>query len=227
MKRPLALRGLIGQNTLYFTAFALFLIIGGILLLCIETGEDIFFFSARRSSLGDAFFRYVTKMGEAPIYLLAIAVLLFVRYRYALSVPLLGFIVTFVSYWSKQYFRHDRPLPYLSKLGTFDQLNLVEGVTVHSGSNGFPSGHAMSAFAICTFLALCLPYKRRLALPLFALALLVGLSRIYLVQHFLKDVYLGAVLGVLLAMGWYYLQSLPKKAWLDGRLGGRRHSHQV
>ena len=42
---------------------------------------------------------------------------------------------------------------------------------------------------------------------LFTIALIVGISRVYLVQHFLKDVYLGAIMGVLIAMGWYYIQA--------------------
>ncbi|MBK8704891.1 MAG: phosphatase PAP2 family protein [Saprospiraceae bacterium] len=37
------------------------------------------------------------------------------------------------------------------------------------------------------------------------IALLVGFSRIYLIQHFLKDVYLGAIMGVAIAVIWYWL----------------------
>jgi membrane-associated phospholipid phosphatase len=44
------------------------------------------------------------------------------------------------------------------------------------------------------------------------------LSRIYLTQHFFKDVYLGAFMGVIIAMFWYYIQYLPKMGWLDKSL---------
>ena len=58
-----------------------------------------------------------------------------------------------------------------------------------------------------------------------AVALLAGLSRIYLVQHFFQDVYAGAILGVLLALFWYMAQY---RLWpephrrMDGRLSLRR-----
>jgi membrane-associated phospholipid phosphatase len=217
MKRLPPIIALIRENRWYFIASASFFVAGAILLLLMQTGDETFFFSARRSAFGDGLFRYSTKLGEELSYFLALGILLFVRFRHALALPLLGLLVTILSYWTKAFFQHDRPKPFLSKLGTFDELNLVEGVVVHSGANGFPSGHAMSAFALSTFLALCLPAKRRLGPALFGLALLVGISRIYLVQHFLKDVYLGAAMGMLLAIGWYYLHHLPRAHWLDRR----------
>jgi membrane-associated phospholipid phosphatase len=222
MKRLPSLIALVRENRWYFIASAGFFAAGAILLLLIQTGDETFFFSARRSALADGLFRHGTKLGEGLAYFLALGILLFVRFRHALAVPWLGLMVTILSYGAKSYFHHDRPKPYLSKLGTFDELNLVEGVVVHSGANGFPSGHAMSAFALCTFLALCLPGKRRLGLALFGVALLVGISRIYLVQHFLKDVYLGAAMGILLAVGWYYLHHLPRAGWLDRRWRWRK-----
>ncbi|HRF40255.1 MAG TPA: phosphatase PAP2 family protein, partial [Saprospiraceae bacterium] len=45
--------------------------------------------------------------------------------------------------------------------------------------------------------------KRGWPLLLFAVALTVGVSRMYLVQHFWKDVYFGALIGVVLAWGVY------------------------
>ena len=122
-------------------------------------------------------------------------------------VPLLGFSVSVISYLTKTYFGHDRPSLYFRKLGMLDEINLVEGIVLNGGTTSFPSGHTMSAFALYAFLAFCLPKKKWLAALLFLIALLVGISRIYLVQHFLQDVYLGAILGVLIGMGWYWIQS--------------------
>lgn len=66
----------------------------------------------------------------------------------------------------------------------------------------FPSGHATTAFAAATFLGL---WKPRWAPVTFALAGLVGVSRIYLGAHFPSDVLAGAALGTgvaLLAWRW-------------------------
>jgi membrane-associated phospholipid phosphatase len=57
----------------------------------------------------------------------------------------------------------------------------------------------MAAFAFFSFLAFCIPQKRWAALLLFLAALLVGVSRVYLGQHFEEDVLLGSVLGLLLS----------------------------
>lgn len=74
----------------------------------------------------------------------------------------------------------------------------IHGVT-HSGWNSFPSGHTASAFALATIL--CLHSKTKwLQFIYFTLALLVGYSRIYLGQHFLVDVYFGAIIGMI--TGW-------------------------
>ncbi len=218
MKQAASLKGLLRENRFYFSAFALFLASAGILLCFIQTGDEIFFFSERRTFSGDLFFRYFTRMGEGPVYLLALAALLFLRYRHALAVPLLGFTVSVLSFLSKSFFAHDRPAAFFRKQGILDQIEAVDGVYLNVGATSFPSGHAMSAFALFTFLALCLPHKRWAALALFAMALLVGVSRIYLVQHFLKDVYLGAIMGVLIALIWHYLQFKPRAHWLDRSL---------
>lgn len=221
MKRAFTLPPLLKENRWFFLPFGLFLAIGALLLLQMDTGDEIFFFSDRRTFFGDLFFRYFTRAGEELGYFLALGILLFVRYRHAVAIPLLGLSVGLMSFLAKAFFRHDRPFPYLRKLGLFDQVNVVDGVTLNGGANSFPSGHTMSAFALFAFLALCLPRKRFTGPLLFLAALLVGISRIYLVQHFLKDIYIGAILGVLIALSWHYLQYRFRAPWMEQRLGWR------
>jgi membrane-associated phospholipid phosphatase len=68
-------------------------------------------------------------------------------------------------------------------------------------SPSFPSGHAMTAFAAAAAVGVFHP---RLRWPLYGLAALVGLSRIYLGVHFTLDVLVGSALGigVGLAVAW-------------------------
>ena len=204
-----SLTRLISENPVFFGCFAFFLLGGGILLLNIETGDAIRYFSDHRATWSDLFFTYGTRLGEEYTYLLVFAIGLFVRFRYSFLILLTGFVVTGVSYGTKAFFAHDRPITYFRKLQSLGEINLIEGIELHSGATSFPSGHTMSAFALFGLLAMLVPRKRWVGLWFFVLSLIVGLSRIYLVQHFLKDVYLGAIIGIVLAM----LLVLANRRW--------------
>ncbi len=193
------------NNPYFYSLFVGFLLVGAVMLALIDQGADILFVNQYRSDFGDAFFRFATMLGEAYIYIPALIILLFVKYRHAAAVPLLGITVILASGISKQFFAHERPFLFFKNAGLLDQIDPVTGVAMHGGLTSFPSGHTMSAFAIFAFLAFSLPEKKGLGALLFLIALLVGFSRIYLIQHFLKDVYLGAIMGVTIAVIWYWL----------------------
>jgi membrane-associated phospholipid phosphatase len=63
-------------------------------------------------------------------------------------------------------------------------------------SRSFPSGHTAAAFAFATGVAPVLPAA---ALPLYAMAALVGYSRVHTGVHYPLDVVSGALCGVALA----------------------------
>lgn len=66
-----------------------------------------------------------------------------------------------------------------------------------AGFISFPSGHAVTAFALAFALSRVYP---RYALLFYGLAGLVALSRVYLAKHFPSDVVAGAAIGIL--AGW-------------------------
>lgn len=66
----------------------------------------------------------------------------------------------------------------------------------------FPSGHAMSAFAIAV--PLCIFYPD-LQAPLLVLSLSIAVSRVILGMHFVSDVVVGSLLGAGLGYGSYLL----------------------
>jgi undecaprenyl-diphosphatase len=63
-------------------------------------------------------------------------------------------------------------------------------------NSSMPSSHAANAFALAAVLG-----RRRVwyAIPIWALAALVGFSRVYLNRHYLSDVLVGALIGVVCA----------------------------
>lgn len=191
--------------------FALFLL-GGIPFLIADQGALLIQLNDHRSPGGDLFFRWFTKVGEGYGYLAVFLLLLVYKRRAAWGVPLLGVAVSLVALIGKTLFQHPRPYLYFEQQGLLAQLELIPGVKMHKGLTSFPSGHTMAAFALFTFLALCFPRKPWLSLTCFCIALLVGVSRMYLVQHFFEDVYSGALLGLGLGMlAYYFLNQIEQK----------------
>ena len=66
----------------------------------------------------------------------------------------------------------------------------------------FPSGH--TAVTFCAAAVLLIFYKAK-AVPAVILALLIGLSRIYLGEHYVTDVVGGIVIGSLCGVTGYYI----------------------
>lgn len=206
------------NNKYFFTCFLLFLIIGGIILSQINKPDTIFFFSERRSSFGDLFFSYFTKVGEEIFYLIFFIIFLFKKIRYAILIPLVGGVVMVISTILKNHFKHDRPLMFLENMDLDSQVNFVEGIKLYTGQTSFPSGHTMSGFALYGMIAFIISGKRIWGVLFFVIALLIGVSRIYLVQHFFQDVYVGGTIGVLISIFIYLTQSrilLDENHWLN------------
>jgi len=190
------------RSFLYF--FFVWLVIGSYFLMTIEKGDAILFFNQNRSDFWDFFFIFVTKLGEEGIYIVLILGSLFVRFRYSILFLLTGISVTIVAFLAKSFFQYDRPFTFFTKKGMIEEIDFIEGVHILKGTTSFPSGHTMSAFAVYGLLYLLLR-KRWWGLPIFIVALLVGLSRVYLVHHFLMDIYLGSILGLMIAYLLYFL----------------------
>ncbi len=92
----------------------------------------------------------------------------------------------------KHLFGRSRPRLY-DVVGPFH----FDMISLNASYASFPSGHAVTAFAMATALAYLAP---RLTPALFFLAVLVGASRVALQAHYLSDVLAGAGLGVGSAM---------------------------
>ncbi len=80
----------------------------------------------------------------------------------------------------------------------FTQLKNVRVVGLRPVDLSYPSGHAAMAFNVATLMAWGLPLAWPLRAALYALAGLVGYSRLHLGVHFPLDVLSGGLLGT----GW-------------------------
>lgn len=84
----------------------------------------------------------------------------------------------------KLLLNRERPYNILEHLHTF-------GIELRDYS--FPSGHTTASFSLATTIALNIP---GLSLLVFFLALIIGLSRVYLGVHYPTDVVAGIMLGL-------------------------------
>ena len=76
-------------------------------------------------------------------------------------------------------------------------------------TSSFPSGHASSSFACALVLARFAP---RLTIPLFVLAALIAVSRVYVGVHYPLDILAGAVLGTVLATALLRLPGVLRRS---------------
>ena len=142
----------------------------------------------------DSFFYYITYLGDGLIFIPVFLLLLFRSYvlsaLFAFFVAFEALIVQVVL--KKGLLAHlDRPSAYIEN---FDSLHQIAGVDLHA-LHTFPSGHTQSVFLVAFFLALAFRKGPWLNLLLIGLAVLTGLSRVYILQHFFVDVWFGAFIG--------------------------------
>jgi membrane-associated phospholipid phosphatase len=104
----------------------------------------------------------------------------------------------------------------------YSNIVTVPGVELHTGQTSFPSGHTMAGFGLYSILTLMAGKKKqRWGFALALAAISVGVSRIFLVQHFLPDVLSGALLGLLVSSLVWRLDGTPffqRMHWLDRHL---------
>lgn len=151
------------------------------------------------SPLADTFFKYVTYLGDG-VFCVVLGIGLWFRARkkaylligaYAIS----GILAQLIK--NVGFPKEPRPVEYFA--GMINSLHTVSGVEL-SHWNSFPSGHTTSAFALFALLTLWTP-KPWLKVGCLVMACLIGFSRMYLLQHFMVDVYAGSLLGTLTAWG--------------------------
>lgn len=193
----------------YVVAFVSFWLGGFCIWLTLREGAELYYFKALRSSELDVVMLWITRLSEEWMYIVLVLGLLFFDRWKSLFVGLSGLTSMLFSALLKGYFELPRPRIWLSVRHKLEEFDTIPGHYIHDGFNSFPSGHTMSAFLLATTLSMLFPKGRFFFL---VLAILVGLSRIYLVQHFLEDVLFGSILGVVLSIGLsYFIQYLKSR----------------
>jgi len=165
-------------------------------VLFLSKGELELLINQNHSPILDVFFKYITHLGDGSLLAILLVVLLFYNYSSAILTTFTIVLQSiFVSIFKRWIFKGlERPLAFF---GDEISLNFVEGVNVHS-SNTFPSGHTATGFALFALVFIVINNRGVIiSTLLFFLAFCVGFSRVYLLQHFVIDVYFGAIFGLI------------------------------
>lgn len=151
----------------------------------------------------DTFFKYYTFVGDGIFAVLIGLIVLVINIRNGVFILTSYIISGIITSGLKNYVYDDVNRPHFV-FGYFVkhiQLKYIQGVDM-VGQNSFPSGHATSAFALFTCLALLTDNKYFKTL-FFVLAFGAAFSRTYLSQHWLVDITIGSLIGTFTALLFY------------------------
>ena len=170
------------------------------ILCCLLGIAQIFFSQAQLflfinqfvSSKIDFIFFVLTWLGSGWAYAVVCLLILFFQKKYfwlsVISFAATGLIAQAIKYLIPQ---NPRPLTFFSSTHTTIKIsNLAEQLHWES----FPSGHTTSAFSMCLLLSYIFK-KEKWSFFFFVMALFIGISRVYLTAHFVKDIFAGMILG--------------------------------
>lgn len=157
---------------------------------------DDFFIILINGKMKNKFFDYfmyrVTDLGGAIFTsILSLIIIIFgsaeVRFMGIEAIAALTFSQAVVQVL-KRGFGRERPYKMVENINTF-KIELKD--------YSFPSGHTTASFCMAATLSLNMP---KLSIFLYILAMIIGISRIYLAVHYPTDVLVGIILGVASSM---------------------------
>ena len=144
----------------------------------------------------DPFLQLISLLGKGGIFLIFLSLcLIFVkRTRRFGTAMLLGLTIgaLFTNLFIKVVIA--RPRPYADENGFFYPLWQLMGAHTESDKS-FPSGHTTAAFA--SMVPVFLIGRKKYSWTALIFALLMGISRIYLVVHYPSDVVGGLIIGTI------------------------------
>jgi len=143
----------------------------------------------------DQFLAYTTHFGDGLFAVLVAIAFSFKNVRVSLYLLFSYAGAGIASYVLKHWIYYEVLRPhFVFQYYVRENLKLIDGVDVVA-FHSFPSGHALSAFAL--FFCLLLVTKNHFSkMMFFLLAVLAAYSRVHLSQHWLIDVYVGSIIGV-------------------------------
>jgi membrane-associated phospholipid phosphatase len=192
----------------FFTLFFCWLIILACLQIIYSPAEMMFWVNRHNSPFLDTFFQLVTLLGEDGIWLIPLTVYLYQYYKQkkdvknkAIMLIIIWITKGIISVALKNIFNLPRPMEVYEH--SVQVIHTIKGLEIHHWQS-FPSGHTFTAFAFACYFIL-VAKNRTMGYLWLGLAMLVGYSRVYLFQHFPRDVFAGSILGVAVVLAIVFM----------------------
>lgn len=187
------LQKLIVTNRWFFIPYSVLVVLALVIQFTISQFDISLAVNSIHQPWLDVVFNFTTQVGDGLFAAAIVLVFILFKKEYFWSSLLCFYVPSLVTQFLKRvvFTNHLRPSALMKD---FTQLHYVPGVDMHE-LYSFPSGHTTSAFAVFVFLAF-ITSNKKWGIAFLTIALLVGLSRIYLLQHFFEDVLLGSFIGV-------------------------------
>lgn len=156
------------------------------------------FFQNIRTEPVDGIMKFISNLGNVGILWIVICLLLICTKRFR-KVGIIGLSsLLFCFILNNLLIKNivQRPRPFY----TIQELSII---IPEPSEFSFPSGHASSSFAAAN--GIFLASRNKKAYVLYTLASLMAISRVYVGVHYLSDVLVGALLGILSSLFVYTL----------------------
>ncbi len=180
------------SSKVFIICICAFALAGTVLLFIFAKGELLLKLNSIANKPLDEFFQLFTHLGLGGLLAILAGIFLFIRYYYSILFATSLICAGIFTYLLKQVIFQGMPRP-AKFIGVENFHHIIEGFKYHH-SGAFPSGHTMTAFAGAFAITIVLK-DRYWGLLAFIVALLVGISRVYLCQHFFMDIFAGALIG--------------------------------
>ena len=200
-------------NTIQFKTASLITFLFSVLLFALNysIGTNQFFLMINHDwgKLADACFIFFTFLGDG-IWWIAILILFYLFRRNHVLLLVYTFITSESIIESFKFLILPNELRPIKAIGDINLIHTAAGVEMHTIAS-FPSGHTTQAFVF--FLLASLVIERKWVIPVGLLyALLIGYSRVYLAQHFPRDVAGGMLTALISVTISLWLFNKTKKA---------------
>lgn len=214
------LKSFLRDNRTFFVLCILLFLVGSYPLVVFDKVTLLLRLNSLHHAYLDQCFYYITYLGSTTMYVLLMATLVVMgRDMRTLLTGLSSFVATASIVQGLKHIMFFDQLRPIALITTDVPLHLVAGI-VPATHFSFPSGHAATIFvAVCFIHLLVRKPASWMSVLLLLGATIVAYSRVYLCQHFYRDIYVGALVGTWTTIFVYgALMHWKGPAWLDQTL---------